>query len=187
MSEESGVIGQAWNVERYFIRGQAPAPWNLTMPADGGVAMHAVDAGGVHDAARAFEWRGPGAAELAITAEPMDLTRQTNGDLVLQIDYRVDTPPAAPVQLAMQCTPSCAGSALDASEVLRAATPGEWRALKVKLSCFRDAGVDMGHISSPFTLRSSGGFALSILAVQLSTDPAGAVCLPRDPLGRMAP
>ena len=133
----------------------------------------------MQEAARAFEWRGGAPAELAIAAEPTDLGRQTNGDLVLQIDYRVDVPPVAPVQLEMQCAPSCAGSALDASEVLRAAPPGEWRTLKVRLSCFRDAGVDMGHVTAPFAMRGAGPFALSILGVKLSTDPAGAVCLPR--------
>jgi len=179
LPENSGVAGQAWNIERYFIRGQAPAPWKLALPSDGRVTMRAVDAGGVHEAARAFEWRGPGAAELSISAEPIDLRRQTNGDLVLQIDYRIDAPPAAPVQLAMQCAPSCAGAELDASAILRAAKAGEWRQLKVKLSCYRDAGVDMAHITAPLVLRSSGRFALSILAVQLSADPAGAVCLPR--------
>lgn len=176
---ESGVAGQAWNVERYFIRGHTPAPWNFSLPSDGSLVMRAVDAGGVQEAARAFQWPGQGVTDLAITAAPMDLTRQTNGDLSLQIDYRVDTPPATPVLLAMQCAPSCPGAALDASAVMQAGPPGEWRQLKVKLSCFRDAGVDMSSIKTPFMLRSSGHFGLSLLGVQLSTDPAGAVCLPR--------
>jgi beta-glucosidase len=176
---ESGVSGQAWNVERYFMRGHTPAPWNFTLPADGNLSMHAVDAGGVQEAARAFEWQGRGTTELAITAEPTDLTRQTNGDLVLLIDYRVDAAPTAPVQLAMQCSPACAGAELDASAVLKASPPGEWRQLRVRLACFRDAGVDMAHVTSPFTLRTDGRLGLSLLGAQLSTDPAGAVCLPR--------
>jgi len=179
LPEESGVAGQAWNVERYFFRGHTPAPWHWSMPPDGSLVVHAVDAGGVQEAARAFEWRGAAPAELAISAEPTDLGRQTNGDLALQIDYRVDVPPVGPVQLAMQCAPSCEGSALDAGEVLRASPPGEWRTLKVKLSCFRDAGADMSHVIAPFSMRSTGRFAVSIVGVQLSTDPAGAVCLPR--------
>jgi beta-glucosidase len=179
LSEESGVSGQAWNVERYFMRGHTPAPWQFSLPADGSVSMHAVDAGGVQEAARSFEWQGRGATELAITAASTDLTRQTNGDLVLLIDYRVDATPTAPVELAMQCSPSCAGAELDASAILKASPPGEWRQLRVKLACFRDAGVDMAHITSPFTLRTDGRLGLSLLGAQLSTDPAGAVCLPR--------
>jgi beta-glucosidase len=108
-----------------------------------------------------------------------NLTRQTNGDLVVLIDYRVDAAPTAPVKLAMQCSPSCTGAELDASAVLQASPPGEWWQLRVKLACFRDAGVDMAHITSPFTMRTDGRLGLSLLGAQLSTDPAGAVCLPR--------
>ena len=82
----------------------------------------------------------------------------------------------APVQLAMACTPACEGSALDLGPVLMSAPVGEWRELKVKLGCLRDAGVDMSGVSAPLVLTTTGPFALTLLSATLSSDPAGATC-----------
>jgi beta-glucosidase len=61
---------------------------------------------------------------------------------------------------------------------LAGGAPGEWRAVKIKLACFRQAGADLGDVGRPFSVATSGRFALSLRSVALATDPAGAVCLP---------
>jgi beta-glucosidase len=71
------------------------------------------------------------------------------------------------------------GGTVDLTSTLNQATPGEWRSVKVKLSCFRDAGADVSKVSEPFVLNTSGRLRLSLTTVQLSSDPAGAICPPR--------
>jgi beta-glucosidase len=61
---------------------------------------------------------------------------------------------------------------------LAAGAAGQWRAVKIKLACFRQAGADLSNVGRPFSVATSGRFALSLRSVALSTDPAGAVCLP---------
>jgi beta-glucosidase len=68
---------------------------------------------------------------------------------------------------------------VDLTSTLNQATPGEWRSVKVKLSCFRDAGADVSKMSEPFVLNTSGRLRPSLTTVQLSSDPAGAICPPR--------
>jgi beta-glucosidase len=100
------------------------------------------------------------------------LTRQANGDVSLLIEYRVDTPPTAPVRL------SLGGGPLNMTAELTAGAPGQWRAVKIKLACFRQAGADLGTVGRPFSVATSGRLALSLRSVALATDPVGAVCLP---------
>jgi beta-glucosidase len=176
LPEASDVGGAAWNVDRYFQRGRTPAPWEFRLEPEGAIAAHAVDAGGIQEAGRSFVWGGTQPASLAISGTPIDLSRQTNAQLVLRLEYRVDARPEAPVRLAMGCTPACPGADLDLTPVLAAAPPGEWQELKVKLACLRDAGVDMAAVSSPLVLQTTGAFAVTILSATLSADNVGALC-----------
>jgi beta-glucosidase len=176
LPEASDVGGAVWNVDRYFQKGHTPAPWEFRLEPQGAIAMRAVDAGGVQEAGRSFQWNGAQAATLAIRGAPVDLTRQANGQLLLRLEYRVDARPSAPVQLSMACTPDCAGSALDLGPLLQAAPLGEWQELKIGLGCLRDAGVDMASVSAPLVLTTTGPFALTLLSATLATDPAGATC-----------
>jgi beta-glucosidase len=144
------------------------------------VTAGAVKVGGVNAAGREILWSGPGNDTFSITGTPADLRRQANGDVSLEIKYRLDEKPAAPVQLAMACEPACAGAAaLQLDAELAQATIGQWHTLKVRLTCFQDAGVDMAKVSSPFEVTTRGRLGLTLLSVQLTTDPSGAVCPPR--------
>ncbi len=176
LPEASDVGGAVWNVDRYFQRGRAQAPWEFRMAPEGAIAMHAVDAGGVQEAGRSFAWSGTQPASLAIVGAPVDLSRQANAQLVLRLEYRIDQRPAAPVRLAMACTPACAGAALDVTPEFAAATPGEWQELKVKLGCLADAGVDMSAVSAPLVLATDGTFGITLLSAALATDGTGATC-----------
>ena len=144
------------------------------------VTAGAVKVGGVNAAGRTVLWNGTGNDTFSITGTPADLRRQANGDVSLDIRYRLDEKPAAPVQLAMGCEPGCDGAAaLQLDDELAQATIGEWRTLKVKLTCFQDAGVDMAKVSRPFELRTRGRLGITLLSAQLTSDPSGAVCPPR--------
>jgi beta-glucosidase len=188
LSEVSGVDASLANTDVYFHVARTTAPWGFVLRAGdlrnwigasgapsqvgGAVAIRSVDAGGVQEGGRQITWSGAGPGEVALEGPPIDLTRQANGDVSLLIEYRVDTPPTAPVAL------SLGGGRLDMTGELAAGAAGQWRAVKIKLACFRQAGADLSNVGRPFSVATSGRFALSLRSVALSTDPAGAVCLP---------
>jgi len=181
LSEVSGVGATIWNIDRYFLAGQTPAPWAFVATPPELLSLRAVDAGGVQEAGRELRWSGQGSATLAIAGPPVDLRRQANAELSLLIEYRLDEAPSAPLQLLMGCTPACAAAAaLDLGTQWAGARSGsDWRTLNVRLSCFRDAGVDLAAVSMPFALRTAGRLGLTLRSVRLASDPASAICLPR--------
>lgn len=176
LPEDARVGTPAADNSRYVVNGRTTAPWRFVVS---GLAERAVDAAGLQEGGRQFAWAGGVRASVALEgAAPIDLVRQTADGAALEFEYRVDLPPAASVSLGIACGAGCAGS-LDLTPLLRQATRGEWRAIKVRLASFRDAGADMRKVTAPFVLASSGGLRLTLKNVQLAIDPAGAITLPR--------
>ena len=130
-----------------------------------------------------MRWNGSGEAEAAIIgsadAGPLDLQRQANADMVLQVQYRVDAAPKGPVTLAMGCAGAddapCRGT-VDVTALLKAAPVGQWRTAKIRLTCFRKAGTDMARVDEPFVLGTAAALDLSFAEVRLVADPTDAVC-----------
>ncbi|WP_252181079.1 exo 1,3/1,4-beta-D-glucan glucohydrolase [Azospirillum sp. B4] len=192
--EVSGVDASAANIDTYFVKGRNPAPWSFVLrqgtttvpvPGDGtatevagALALRPVDAGGVQGAGRQLSWTGKGEAAIAVTGSMLDLTRQANGALSLQVDYRVDEAPAGTVWLASGSGGAGPGTpgALDLTSVLKAAPVGQWQTLKVKLSCFKLAGADLSKVTTPFALGTGSTLKVSLATVRLAADPAGAIC-----------
>jgi beta-glucosidase len=179
LAEESGVAAAQWNVDKYFISGRTRAPWSLSLrPSSGVLSARAVDAGSIQEGGRQLIWNGAGEGTAALVgAGPIDLARQTNADLLLQIEYRVDEKPTAPVQLAITCGQGCGGT-FDLTALLREAEPAQWRTLKVRLAAFAKAGADMSRIVEPFAISTKGRLGLSLQAVQLTGDAGGSISLP---------
>jgi beta-glucosidase len=99
----------------------------------------------------------------------------------LLIEYRVDEKHTAPVQLAVKCTKASAiscGAAFDLTKELDSAPHGQWRTVKVKLSSFREAGVDMASMTEPLVITTAGRLTLSLKTVRLTADPGEAIKLP---------
>ncbi len=198
LPEVSGVDANLANTDNYFLAGHTTAPWGFVLQAgavrdwagaggtptdaDGVVSMRAVDAAGIQEGGRQLTWSGKGEGAVALSGPAIDLTRQANGDVALLIEYRVDGAPTAPVRLGVACGPTCAAG-LDLTPTLAQSPLGEWRSVKVKLACFRDAGADLSNVGEPFVLATRGGLSVSLRAVKLSSDPAGAVCLPKGKTG----
>jgi len=179
LSEEAGVQASDWNIDKYFVRGRTLAPWQFTLrPQTGAISMKHVDAAGVQEGGSQFTWNGSGAAALAVTgsAAPIDLQRQTNADLSLLVHYRLDEMPTAPVQLSLQSAGN-RSARLDLTPLLRGSSLGEWQVLKVRLLSFRAAGADMKNVTEPVVISTDGRLQLTIQALRLETDPAGALIL----------
>jgi beta-glucosidase len=191
LGEDPGVRAARTNFSDYMVRGRPLPPWSLqlqsggkTLPLaaaqttaslDGALSIRAVDAAGTQEGGRQLSWSGTAPAAFAIAGPQLDMRMLANGDASLTLDIRVDQKPSAPAQLAVACGPGC-GAALDLGPILRASPVGEWRTLKVKLSCFRNAGANVAQITEPLVLGTGGPLRLSLSTVQLSSDPAGAVC-----------
>lgn len=164
LAEVAGVDASLANTSLFFARGRVPAPF---VPAlDPTIRHAAVDSATAQEGAMQLTWTGAGTVR--INGPDLDLTRETNGDLNIQLSYRVDTAPTGPVRFALGSGSVDVAAALDRS-------PG-WHMLRVPLKCLRDHGAVVNKVSSPFALTATAPFTLSISDIRLSTDPAGAVC-----------
>lgn len=160
--DETRPPGMAAGVGAFFAKGAVPAGWTIqTAP---GLQVTAIDRVAQEDARR-LAWRGP--AEFAIRPPaPLDLTRETNGEISLVLQFRVDeqNSKSPHLSLVMADTKGTRGAiALD--ETL--ATSTGWAALAIPLQCFAALGVDMAHVAVPFALDGSPRVAVSIADVRL--------------------
>jgi beta-glucosidase len=172
LSEDHGKAAAAGSVDRYFVDGRLPAPWRMDFVGAGSVKS--IDAG-AQENARQTVWTGQGM--LAIHGPPIDLSRQTTGDMAVMVRYRIDAAPSAPVTLSIGCADdaTCAGT-IDVTSAVKAAKPDEWRSVKIKLSCFQAAGAKMDHVTAPFVVSTSGPFSLSLTEVRLASNEGDAIC-----------
>ena len=164
LSEVAGVDASLANTSLFFARGRVPAPFRLTL--DPGVARAAVDSATAQEGAVQLTWKGKGTARIA--GPDLSLVRETNGDLNLQLTYRVDRAATGPVGL------SLGGGRVEVAGTLDR-SPG-WHVLRVPLKCFRDRGATVDKVASPFALDAAAPFAIALSDIRLATDPAGAVC-----------
>ena len=151
-----------------FGRGAVPQGWSLGFgPGEGGT-MRSIDRRAQEDA-RSFRWSGRAPATLAITANPpLDLSRETTGQLSLTVEYRLDAPPTAAVTLDVGCGAGC-GASVPIAGLLRAAPIGEWRTLTVPLGCFERGGAKMDRLSTPLIIATAGTLGLAISDVRIAS------------------
>ncbi|WP_419756132.1 glycoside hydrolase family 3 protein [Brevundimonas sp.] len=184
LSEDSGVAGAGGSLDRYFVDGRFVAPWSLMLrdaggdfrlgaektgaSPRGGVSVRSTDGAG-QESARALTFSPAGGVAM-IVAQPVDLTRQSNGEMAIAFRYRVDAAPVAPVQLAL------GDGQVDLTSLFKAAPLGEWRTLKVRLSCLRDAGANLAAVEQPWGLRSNGAFGVTVENIRLASNEDDTVC-----------
>jgi beta-glucosidase len=171
LSEKPGFTIATDNVSNYFVGGKTPSPFEFKPSPSTAVQIRPVDAGNVQEAGRQLIFSGDKPATVSLAADKaFDLSFQTNAEIDLLIDYRVDAKPTAPVTLAI------GAGKLDVTPVLEASPVGEWKSLKVSLKCFQAAGTDVTKVTAPFALSTAGKLTVTLQSVKLTTDPAGAVC-----------
>ncbi|HEY8593430.1 MAG TPA: exo 1,3/1,4-beta-D-glucan glucohydrolase [Sphingomicrobium sp.] len=184
LSEERPVGVAAASDGIIFGSGKLPAGWSLGLREEGGVVVPVDGNSGAtgsgrlrvagvdrraQEDARRFTWDGSGGAAAVISAaQPLDISREANGELSLVVDYRVDARPAGNVTLGLECGPGCTAS-VPVAGTLRAAKIGEWRTLAVPLRCFATTSVDMRRVSAPVVISSSGALTLSISDVRIAS------------------
>ncbi|AOW25273.1 1,4-beta-D-glucan glucohydrolase [Sphingomonas melonis TY] len=149
-----------------FVRGRVAGGARIN--ANGGAVVARTDRRGQEDSLR-VTFKGPGSVAIE-QAMPIDLTRESNGQLSLILDYRVSAAPAGEVTLGMADTARTATVPLTG-----AMKPGDWTTAAVPLRCFADKGVAMGKVTQPFVLSSGDAFVLDISGVRVGSAPAGPV------------
>jgi len=194
LPENAGTSGAAVTATQvFFTAGKPGAGWSwfvsedahpIVIPSGVGVAgevqMSATDLA-VQEDARQIRWNGTtGAAVGLSTNAPISLQRETNAQLSLGFDYRVDRAPAANVTLRLECGPGCAGS-LDLTGALLNAPTRRWAHLKVPLRCLADAGARMEAITRAFQIDSTGQFGLSVANIRLESGTDVISCNPGQP------
>ena len=125
---------------------------------------------GVQEGARQFVIEpgpGGGAVELSST-EPLDLSREPNGDVLVLATLRLDARPSAPVFLAARCEGAGCEGPVRIGEF--ASLPlGSWQVLAVPLKCFAAAGADMTRVLAPFRLVTDGSLKVTLARVALGS------------------
>ncbi len=186
LPEDSGVIDDGGDSGVFFERGVPASSWSLTVsqadgtnalrvttvPAealDGRVRIAATDHG-VQEGARSFavDAHAQGAAIELSTFDPIDLSRETNGDMLLLTTVRRDAPIARTLSMAVSCDSAPCGEAVPVRE-FGALALGEWQTVGVLLKCFRATGADMTRITAPFRIATDGAAEISIARVALGS------------------
>lgn len=161
-----GIPASSWSLR--VLRGAGETTRVTTLPAealDGNVRISAVNHQ-VQEGARRFEiLKGPATVEIS-SHSPIDLTRETNADVLLTFAIRFDKAPSGGVKLAMQGVGG--GGSFDLSSVA-ANNLGNWTSIAVPLKCFSKTGADMARIEAPFRLVSDGAMTFSLSRVSVGT------------------
>ena len=182
LPEESGVSGEQSTSGVYFAKGkpsvglamqlsnasQANMP-ATTLPvalADGSLKLSAVDHQAQEDALR-MQWSGSSVAKLVlVSGTPVDVSRESNGDVQLQLTLRRDGAVTAPVWLGVGCGEACSGR-VDLQKTLAELPQGQWKVVGVPLKCFATAGADVGKLVQVPVLESAAALDLSVSRIAL--------------------
>lgn len=179
LPEESGIDAGATRANAWFDRGVPATGLTLRMAGADGVAMDVVHPAAatadgalemtavnheVQEGARLFAWSNDASVQLRANI-PLDLVRETNGDVAVVATVRVDALPSdGRAWLAAGCGEGCGGE-VPIGEALAKLPRGEWVRLGVPLKCLQAAGADTGKLDMPFALRAGAGARVALAQV----------------------
>jgi beta-glucosidase len=198
LHENAGIsAAEMLNNSRYLYAGKAVTPWQLQLLDEGKVtvvtdAMHTSANGAVTAQATdrlqqedsvTLSFIKPGAVALSLggvgaDGDVLDLARQANGDMALELEYQVLAMGAdSTVTLGMQCGDNCAVM-LDISAQLAQMQDKGWHSMKIALRCFSEADSNfaISRVTQPMRLQSSAGLVLQLANVRLAQNEGNATC-----------
>ena len=122
----------------------------------------------VQEGARKFAVAGDVQAVVeVVTQTPIDLTRQTNGDIMLLVTIRLDAGPPPAMTIGARCGAGCGGTV--AVPDIATLPLGQWHVVGLPLKCLAAAGTEMGKVVAPFRLTTRGPTTFSLARVALGT------------------
>lgn len=183
LPEDPGVVLSGAQAGVYFTRGKPSQDFVVRLTgakgaaadvtatpaatADGSLHVSALDYKAQEDA-RSFSWTGTASVDLVAPA-PLDVERETNGDVMLVTTMRIDAVAKGDAStLAMGCGTGCEGR-VPVSAQLATLPKGQWLRVGIPLKCFRNAGANMGKIDRPFEWAGHAGTQIAITDVSLGT------------------
>ena len=180
LPEDPGVP-PAIDVRRWFTNGTARSGWSLVVTAPDGtqstritavpatalsgrVSVTALDTT-VQEGARRFVATGAASIRLVPPA-PIDLSRQTNGDVMLLMTVKAAAVPAS-LRLGM----ACGGDRCRGEVPLALPAANRWVRYGLPLKCLAAHGADMTRITEALILTGQGPGDIAISEVRLGNDP----------------
>jgi len=140
--------------------------------ASGNLAAHPADRE-VQEDSVLLTWSGP--ASLLIEGQPTDFERESNGDMAIEVVYRVAAWNGDAASLSVADGSNNVGS-IDVAGAFEAQAGGDWQTGLVKLSCFAEQGVDMSALVSPVIISGSSGLELQLASARIVANPGNAGC-----------
>ncbi len=194
LSEVSGLpAGGGLPIGTWFESGKTSS--NLSFFSVGGESMFklvpgvgtnadslrtfAVDRSRQEDARR-FLWNGSSEATLALASDvPMDLSREANGAVSIEIDYQVDEIGTGAVKLSgLNQGVKAVANSLNITAQLKAAQGKGWQTMSIPLSCLSKAGLEITKVQAPLALITGTALDLKVSRIALGTSASGMVACP---------
>jgi len=119
----------------------------------------------VQEGARRFQISGGEAALSLTNMDAIDVSRETNGKVLLLFTMKVDD---APDSAALQML--CAGENCGAAVPITLQPSADYVRYGIPLECFAQKGVDVTKVTAPFVLQTRGATDYSLADVRLGTD-----------------
>ncbi|MFS0773776.1 glycoside hydrolase family 3 N-terminal domain-containing protein [Sphingomonas sp. 1P08PE] len=173
---DRGVPSPAWSLE-VGAPGQSTSRIS-TVPAQaaaGKITVTATD-NVVQEGARKFAVTGGQGVIALSTQDPVDVTRQSNGDVALIVTARRDAAVTGTPTIGVRNGQKTASVPFGDLAALPA---GQWRTISVPLKCFAKAGADLAKLDAPFVLTLPGPATVSISRVALGTVADQIVACPK--------
>jgi len=176
-----------YHISNFLLSGAAVSPWRLVLSdakgrsqylqgtsssAGGNISVESADYLAQEDSI-IVNWLGQG--RFLIEGEPVDLERQSNGDMAIQIDYRVLSANLQRASIKLGCENQCK-SPLDVTKTLQEKAGDGWQQGFIKLSCFADIGADMKNIKVPFELEVIGSASIQLNKIKVVANQGQASC-----------
>ena len=133
------------------------------------VTVRTIDNVATADALQA-EWKGGLGQIYWQKTDPQDYRELAEQGGALSMVIRIDKKPKKSVDVKMDCGYPCAGS-LNMTKLFKAVPKDTWFRISLKLSCFEDAGANLGNILAPMVVATKGDFEMSISDVALMAQP----------------
>ncbi len=183
LPEDPGLVLSSAQAGVYFTRGKPAQDFAVRLTGANGVATNvaampaATPDGSLHisaldykaqEDARSLSWSGTASVELVAPA-PLDIERETNGDVLLVTTLRVDAvSPGDTSTIGISCGAGCSGR-VPVGPQLSTLPKGQWLSVGIPLKCFRDAGANMSKVDRPFEWSSHFSGQIAITDVSLGT------------------
>jgi len=181
LSEDPGIDPEKARTSSWFDRGVATTGLTLRLigadgeamdivhpnaaTTDGAITMAAINTD-VQEGGRQFAFADDAMLELRANM-PLDLARESNGDVQVIAQLRVDALPAGAKVTAFAGSGASTRGEVPIGAALARAQPGAWVRIGVPLRCLAAAGVDMSAVGIPLGLRAGKGVRLSLTKVAL--------------------